>query len=419
MSNELKDKNVDAVDDIFHSDAQKYTALQTQRLFVPNRVWDQVRDPTRNRLLYGVPGSGKTIALKRLSWPAMVSDPVFLPGRKFVAFYCDLRDLARITTTLDSPIFRQDDPDRTNTARIFEFGSSLHLLIEMAADLIEASEGAEANPEFRSLQEVLVSSVLEFCDRSFGLHDLGSLGELWQQLLDLKNDFFDALYDAQSLDEILEACYVPMRPLQFAHSIHLQFQKRRSNVRLAWLLDQFETLPFFYQRPLNSLLTREASSFCFTVGASTPYSFNPHSTEGPLKTVADFELTSCEYFVGEEEEYLHLLNYAWERLGTDGQPLHSVLLGGPRYLASMSARSVRRFLEFCRNCNAHRAGVSTMISKETQRDVVQGAATAVQEDLHTGGDIPQGALWGLATTTLVQNRSELKTLLWPAPAGGR
>jgi hypothetical protein len=335
----------------------------------------------------------------------MVRDPIFHPGKEFVGFYCDLRDLARLTATLDSPALQRDDPDRSKTGTVFDFGASLHLLIELTADLIEArsSEEAQEIPQFRTIQGVLTEALFELCDRNLGFNDLENLDEAWAHLLDAKNDFYDALYDARSHDEILEACYVALRPVQVVHSFHLQLEKRRSNMRVAWLLDQLEALPPHHQRSLNSLLARDVSDFTFTIAAATPYSFEPSCSEGPLRPGSDFELTPCEYFVGEEQEYVQLLDYAWERLEPDAEPLHSILLGGPKYLATMSGRSVRRFLEFCRSANAHRTNASTLISRDTQREVVQGAATALQEDLRTGGDIPQGSLWRLAN--IIHGRS--------------
>lgn len=77
---------------IFEADAGNYTVPQALSRFVPNLVWNKVRE-AKHQLLYGGKGSGKTHLLKRLSWPAMQEQPDFLEGTEFTAFYCDMREL--------------------------------------------------------------------------------------------------------------------------------------------------------------------------------------------------------------------------------------------------------------------------------------------------------------------------------------
>jgi hypothetical protein len=73
-------------------DAGRYKFAEVLSRFVPGLIWEQVRQTDRQQLLCGGVGTGKTILMKRLAWPAMLERPDFLET-PFAAFYYDARDL--------------------------------------------------------------------------------------------------------------------------------------------------------------------------------------------------------------------------------------------------------------------------------------------------------------------------------------
>lgn len=403
---------------IFQPDARKYSADETRERFVSNRVWNTIRNPTKNRVLCGVPGAGKTIVLKRSSWPAMVRDSSFMEGAQFSAFYCNLRDLERLQTALRSPSLERDDPTGEIRGKIFKFFSAVHLLVEITDDLIEAA--AQGNgPE----QKVLVEAFLEVCDRNLGKGIGLSLDEIWDELLEIKNDGFSALYDFSTLDELLEACDPGLAPDQIIHQFYLQLEKRRFPMKLGLLFDQFEVVPAEFQYVFSDLLRRESSDLSYCVIAATPYSFSPNLPSRGLQPGVDFELALCEYFPSEEREYQEFLEYVWEKLRPDSAPLSSSLQGGIGYLATMSSRSVRRFLELCHACGAHQATQSDLISRSRQKEVVRRGTADFQETLKGTSEVPRGALWSLVQQLYDKGRTRSQSsesipgnVTWRAPA---
>jgi hypothetical protein len=84
----------------FEPDAVNYTVEEAIERFVPTITWDRLRKPA-NQLLCGCAGAGKTMLLKRVSWPAMIREPAFGSSGEFIAFYCDVRELEILEPLFD------------------------------------------------------------------------------------------------------------------------------------------------------------------------------------------------------------------------------------------------------------------------------------------------------------------------------
>ena len=97
-------------------DAVKYSVPEALERFVPTVIWRRVREPA-HRVLCGGRGTGKTMLLKRLSWPAMVAAPDYLPQRQFVAFYFNARELTDLHLLFTDVIFGEAGAS-TQTANV-------------------------------------------------------------------------------------------------------------------------------------------------------------------------------------------------------------------------------------------------------------------------------------------------------------
>jgi hypothetical protein len=84
--------------------ADEFSPTDVVDRFVPNRIWNEIRNPTNQVLLGGV-GTGKSIVLKRISLPGMLLKSEFLLNREFLGIYVDLKEL-RFLNSLDE--FRAD-----------------------------------------------------------------------------------------------------------------------------------------------------------------------------------------------------------------------------------------------------------------------------------------------------------------------
>jgi hypothetical protein len=369
-------------------DATYYTVPEALDLFVPNIVWNEVRR-IRHQLLYGGQGTGKTILLKRLSWPAMLNRPAFLESAPFVSFYYDLRDLAILKSTFRKHL-QLGEPQALMLARLF---ASLHLLDSMVNTLIE---GAKVSPS--SLTECLKDCTLEVARQfaiSLGLPLAPSIEELSSAVISRKGEVISALASPTSFRSLEFDAESSVEPEMILRVFSLALKAKRPEQRIGILLDQYEYLPRACRPIFNSLLRRENEPHFFCIAACRPFSFSPELFEGFIQPGEDFHFTAVEYFEGDSESYEDLLSNIWDAIRPEGPRLNRLLEGGPKYFAALSSRSVRRFLELCEATGAMTATHSDFITKRLQRGVAESIAKQSRDQFKASSDVAPGSVWHL------------------------
>jgi hypothetical protein len=372
----------------FEADAGKYTDEEALERFVPSIVWDQVRRP-QHQVLYGGSGTGKTMLLRRLSWPAMLREPNFLDGQHFAAFYIDMRELEDL-----SSLYPQATPSGTAAAeRLSVYFGTIHLVHSIADTLLKVRE--RVPPEaYHAMEDALIftaHSVLPSAE-----HDWQSVVDLNEWLELAKAEFISRVADPIALLSALGESVSVAAPEQTLRLFSMRVRKTDPSLRMGILLDQYEMLPVECQRYFNPLLKRENANAFFTIVASRPFSFNAAVAGGFVRPGEDFDLTVVEHILPEDSaQYIGLLTSIWSRIRPAHPPIDDLLSGGLDYLATLSSRSIRRFLELCRVSGALASQPEEPIPVETQENAATVISRAFRDEVKFASGIPQGVLWDL------------------------
>jgi len=365
-------------------EAEEFSPQEAVERFVPNRVWDEVRDP-ENRLLLGGVGTGKSIVLKRLSWPAMTREPAFLPHRGFFGLYVDVRPLDCLDPLFDSVPSPDKKPALPPLAtRLVEYAAGLLLIQSVLATL------ADTRPS---------SPTLYLDVNHVRLAVLDALGHLlpsptpelsWtsspEPLLQRELSRIRLMISQNSYDN--DATFLLTTPtlLATAHAITATVRSSLPrNWKVLLLIDQYESIHPTARYLLNVLLRRVNKASFTTIIASRPFAFYPHSPSGDLIPTEDFLVSLVEYLPHdrtERQRYLDLLRDIVEKLlpqapsisikrllpvrpplssqqrddcrqilrlsHDEGQLLDTYF--GFANIAALSSGSIRAFFSICREC---------------------------------------------------------------------
>src|SRR3982751_17568 len=375
----------------FEPDAVNYTVEEAIDRFVPTITWDKLRKPA-NQLLCGCAGAGKTMLLKRVSWPAMIREPAFGPSGEFLAFYCDVRELEILEPLFDENLkgqMRAFLEPRAHAALL----ATVHLLHSIAENLRDVPY--DAKPQmYTSLLEALLDTVrLTLCD--LVPPQVNSLDEALPCLGLMKARLITSIGTPTAARHLFPAGIPAVSPEHAMRAFVNSIIGLRTAPPIGLLLDQYDSLPRGCQSILTPLLKRENRPRLFTVVACRPFSFDASLSPYELQAGEDFSITVAEYFPHDRVLYEDLLSGIWARMKPDGPSPERILQGGLRYFAELSSRSVRRFLELCEDSGALRSLPNDYIGRREQEAAAKNVAETYRDQLKGASEVDLGSLWDL------------------------
>lgn len=375
----------------FEPDAGNYTFSQAVERFVPTITWGKVRRPA-NQLLYGCAGSGKTMLLKRLSWPAMLAAPAFETREEFIAFYCDVREL-EILGALFDPHLRAKSSDHLKPESHARFLAVTHILHSIGENLRDASPLAQSG-----IHQALVGSLLKVIELvlfPLAPSAANSLAEILTYLGDLKSKLVATINVPHTPDGLVPIDDNVPSPEQTVRAFISAFAAFGYKTHVGLLLDQYDSLPRECQALLNPLLKRENRPNLFTIVACRPFAFDLRAGKSNIQPGEDFSFTILEYFPSDKRDFLELLEDIWAGIRPEGPSLARILEGGPGLFAELSSRSIRRFLELCESCGALGASISDIMRRKDQLRAAERISSIFRDQLKIASDVEFGSIWDL------------------------
>jgi|GEM_PF-3328664 len=368
-------------------DACLYTVEQALECFVPNRVWDQVRSGI-HQVLYGGVGTGKTMLMKRLSWPAMLSRPAFLERREFAAFYVDMRCLADIAPLFDTSVFPPDAVMHQNRQLIAASFGTLHLLQVIAETITEAKRLGVDTDGFESALIECTNRVLINVATSVFTDALQISGFARESKAMLATAISAPAKMKQAVQDLAGSIAMPEPVFRtFANAA-----RSRSSLRVGVLLDQYEWIPWECRPLFNAFLRRQNSDLFFALVACRPFEFSASLSTGKVRATEDFEICLVEYFNSDRPRYEALLSEIISRLHPSGGGPRKRLQGGLQYLSQYSGRSVRHFLRACKRAGYF--GDAVQVSTAAQVEAVSTLSRFLRELWSEGIDkVAERQLW--------------------------
>jgi hypothetical protein len=376
----------------FEPDAVNYTVEEAIDRFVPTITWDRLRKPA-NQLLCGCAGAGKTMLLKRISWPAMIREPAFSSSGEFIAFYCDVRELEILEPLFDDSLKGQMKAflePRVHAALL----ATVHLLHSIAENLRDAPSAAQPQM-YAALLEALLNTV-KFSLYSLSPPRIDSIDAALSYLGLMKARLITSIGTPTAARSLFPEGISAVSPEHTMRAFVSSITGLRTVPPIGLLLDQYDSLPRECQSILNPVLKRENRPRLFAVVACRPFSFDASlSPNLALQTGEDFSITVAEYFPPDRDRYEILLSDIWARMRPEGPSPERILQGGLRYFAELSSRSIRRFLELCEGCGALRARPSDYIVRRDQESAAKTVAEIYRDQLKNASLVDLGSLWDL------------------------
>ncbi len=238
--------------DFENFDAGLYSFEQAVGLFIPNRVWDQIRQAT-SQVLYGGIGTGKTLLMKRLSWPAMLSNSSYLANRRFAAFYMDMRCLADLVPVCSDLIFPLNEFVRKSRLQVAGCLGTLHLLQVIAETITAISSGAD---EASIVEDALLQAgnyALANVHSAFG--DRIALGSFLAKTKERLSACVSSPSRFQYLADFAKSTTFPEQTFR----IFCNHARKYTPLRFGVLVDQYEWIPWECRPVFNQFLRRQNS----------------------------------------------------------------------------------------------------------------------------------------------------------------
>jgi len=375
----------------FEPDAVNYTVEEAIERFVPTITWDRLRKPA-NQLLCGCAGAGKTMLLKRVSWPAMIREPAFRSGGEFVAFYCDVRELEILEPLFDANLKGQMrailDP-RAHAALL----ATVHLLHSIAENMRDAPVDKQP-PIYNALLQALLSTV-RLSLYSLASPQVNSIKEALSYLGMMKARLITSIGTPTVARSLFPEGIPEVSPEHTMRAFVNSITDLGAVPPIGLLLDQYDSLPRECQSILNPLLKRENRPRLFTIVACRPFSFDASISPNALQVGEDFSITVAEYFPPDMELYREFLSDIWARMCPSSPSPERILQGGLEYFADLSSRSVRRFLELCEYSGALRARPNDYILRRSQEAAAKNVSEIYRDQLKAASGVGLGSLWDL------------------------
>ena len=397
----------------WRNNAKFYGIDETISRFTPNIVWAKVRRPI-HQVLYGVVGAGKTIILKRLSWPAMEAKPVYLSkDNKFIAFYVDLENLSYLNALFEEKIFGADRRFQQFSLKIASYASVLYLS-KVIADHLSATKGMHLLEwdVIRSTFILTSNKVLSAISNK----NFKNCDEIKNFVEERERDIWQAVAGPRILEsKIIEYADSFPTPEQFARlfsSILLSECKDTKFPCIGFFLDQFESLHEKCQVVFNPFLKRENLKDFFSIVASRPFGMSLELPDGFLQPGEDFQITVMEYFPDDFPQYRNLLINACQQILPRNITIEKILDYGKRDLSpnekeetqfvgfdgfcQFSSRSVRKFFDLCRDAVDLTSGDWRIgIPRAAQTEAIKRNSRMVRDRIKGISGIIQGTAWKL------------------------
>ena len=331
-------------------EAEDFTPEQAVERFVPNRIWDEVREP-QNQLLLGGVGTGKSIVLKRLSWPAMEHAPAFLAGREFAAFYVDVRELHFLSIfddILDSP----SHPEHETGRQLAELLGAILIAKESLVSLLQVTQFLPNSKLLHGRLSVNIEDHFSggICAH-FGLPKAGASLETTRIRLQEDLNRVRVLVSARTPTEILRSLSRPSANVVGTAVLvaELTRQVLGSDCKIAFLIDQYDHLGELSKRAFSTLLLRANRRHFYSVIAARPFTLELITNFGRLVPKEDFFVRLVEYLPHEILAYEELLANVVKRLMRSSptameRDIHRLLPADPG-LTSSDVEEIRKLLK--------------------------------------------------------------------------
>jgi len=363
--------------------------------------------------MYGPIGAGKTIVLKRLSWPAMAKKPDFLSEEnRFVAFYIDLEGISYLNALFDEKIFGSYWKSRQYSLQVAFYASVLYLLIEISNNLsavqsLDITEKGPINRAFFSTCRNLLTPI-------FG-NDLKTPTDV-RNFVELKSrEIMAAISGSSGLENnIIEYAKLFPSPEQFAllfSSACFSDPDFNKNTRIGFLLDQYEAIHEKLQSIFNPLLKRENQRYFFAVAASRPFGMSLEVPDGNLQPEEDFHIRVMEYLPDDIARYRDLIIEICRQILPAGISIEDLLNFGKEEpqadkrgatftgfdsICELSSRSVRLFFKLCRDAVDLTPGDwMSGIPKGPQIEAIDQMSKNERDRIKGIPGITQGVAWKL------------------------
>jgi len=380
----------------YKSDAEHYNVENIIKLFVPNKVWDDVRKISKHKLLYGGWGTGKTILLKRLSWPAMLLESAYLNNQEFIAFYVDLREMEILNSIFLKEIFYSDESIRQYKSDLAIYFSSIFMLQAILTEIIKATNIIEANniffyPQLKIVREAFLN-VINRILTPITSKKFSKIEAIDSFLSKEITDIISTISNPMILIDKIKKIPVFSSPDQIFKLFSLEL-KKKNKYKIGLLLDQYECLHADFQVVFNGLMQRMDSIYYFTIIACRPYKIIPFTLSGATITPIDsYDFLITEYFDYDSKEYKKLLSQIFSRLRKDNINIENILEGGLDYFTILSSRSIRLFLNLCDSAGCFE---KKLISRALQEDTAKKVSGEFRDELKYLAGVPKESLWKL------------------------
>jgi len=349
------------VDNPFYRNrAELYSPAEVLEIYCPMPVMVPLAQP-RNQVLYGGPGTGKSIVLKRLAYSAVRKNSNIPGPHPFFGVYVNCqRELAFLNPVCDATQSERVRSHIPNIEERMHAFMSHYISLTMACLVCrEITEGEDFSGQKEEWAARLASGIAELC--GLGVAYRGGLANL-QADLDKKRASLRAHVANQTMfsEDVGDTCTlrdvaVFSEGLAQIISEHLK-EFENGNWKIYFLLDQYDSFQEVTQRALNCLLRRGAS---FQVKASVrPYALYtldcPDGTQ--LTPGDDFDTVYLAHTSEKEDDYATLMDEITAKMMRTLTGISCILeMTKPeptsktdfRTLCRLSGGLTRNFLELC------------------------------------------------------------------------
>ncbi|MEW6104113.1 MAG: hypothetical protein AB1630_09955 [bacterium] len=285
----------------FINRAENFTDAEVADFFVRNLVWDEVREPV-NHIIYGAPGTGKSMILKRLSSESMFYKEDYLEGQKYIGVYLHISKVSNIFHPIFPHLKKEGSNKKEEDIFWFQrlFGHYLCIkildkiinILELICkgDEIKMDKFAEGitiglNEKYRSLQDIK-----DFCRRQEHAIEQGI------PYFAISVHEHKPLFEISSFLDRVSSEIIKVYKSIFGEDIYVYL-----------LFDESSATSIECQKVINIILQRGYPYR--TKLAVRPYEWETLNVlDGPsLEIDSDFKLLSVEYLNKNEDKYKELL----------------------------------------------------------------------------------------------------------------
>lgn len=268
-------------------------------LFVPNLVWDEVREPI-NHIIYGAPGTGKSMLLKRLSSESMLYKEDYLKGQKFIGIYLQISKVSNIF----HPIFahlkggKNKEEEKFWLQKLFAH----YLCIKVLDKIVDVLEKI-CEKEGKGKDGFVKAITIELNEKYISLQDIKDFCRKQEQAIEQSIPYlatsaheYKPLFEIRSFLDRITSEIIKVYKSVFGEDIHIYL-----------LFDESSATPIECQEVINITLQRGYPYR--TKLAVRPYEWEAlNALDGPsLEIDSDFKLLQVEYLNKDEDAYRKLL----------------------------------------------------------------------------------------------------------------